>query len=81
MLHFRRTELRAAVDAAGVHFVDDPSNHDDRFDRVRLRRAMAQADWLDPAAIAASARHLADADDALQDYFAHYFHTLPGRRS
>ena len=44
----------------------DPSNLDDRFDRVRLRKALAGADWLDPLALAQSASHLADADDAIE---------------
>ena len=36
-----------------------------RFERVRLRRALAAADWLDASAVARSAAHLADADLAL----------------
>ena len=50
---------------AGVTPAQDPSNFDDRFDRARLRRVLAQADWLDIPALAASAAHLADADAAL----------------
>jgi tRNA(Ile)-lysidine synthase len=44
---------------------DDPSNRDDRFERVRVRRGLASADWLDVEAAALSARNLADADFAL----------------
>ena len=36
------------------------------FERVRVRRAMAEAAWLDPAALAASAAHLAAADEAIE---------------
>jgi tRNA(Ile)-lysidine synthase len=68
LLQFRRAELLTVVSAAGLRVAHDPSNHDDRFDRVRLRKALADADWLDPAAIAQSASNLADAYEALQDY-------------
>ena len=33
---------------AGVTPVDDPSNDDEQFERVRVRHALAGADWLDP---------------------------------
>ena len=66
LLGWRRAELADIVVAAGLDPVDDPSNRDDRFDRARLRKALAQADWLDVPALAQSAAHLADADSALQ---------------
>lgn len=66
VLDWRRAELRAAVDAAGLVATDDPSNADDRFDRVRIRKALAGADWLDVPAIARSAAHIAEADAALE---------------
>ncbi len=65
LLGWRRGELGAIVAAAGIEAVHDPSNTDDRFDRARLRKAMAEADWIDVAALAASAAHLAEADAAL----------------
>lgn len=65
LLAFRRAELAALVHAHGLLPVDDPSNADPRFDRVRIRRALAAADWLDPAAVAASAAHLADGAEAI----------------
>jgi len=65
VLDWRRTELAAVVVAAGVACAADPSNQDDRFDRVRIRKALAGADWLDVGAVARSAEHLADADFAL----------------
>jgi len=64
LLGWRRAELAAVV--AGRDAVADPSNIDDRFDRARLRKALAQADWLDVAAVAASAAHLADDNAALE---------------
>jgi tRNA(Ile)-lysidine synthase len=65
LLAWRKDELAVIVTAAGIEPAQDPSNTDDRFDRARLRKALAQADWLDVPAIAASAAHLADADAAL----------------
>ena len=66
LLEFRRSELGEVVARAGLFATDDPSNGDERFDRVRLRRALARSDWLDPRWVAASASHLADADEALE---------------
>lgn len=66
LLGWRRAELEGVVAEAGLVAVADPSNLDDRFDRVRLRKALAGADWIDPLALAQSASHLADADDALE---------------
>lgn len=71
LLDWRRAELAAIITAAGVSAAQDPSNVDDRFDRARLRKALAGADWLDVAAIAQSASHLADADTALDWAAAH----------
>jgi tRNA(Ile)-lysidine synthase len=65
VLGWRRAELAEVVTAAGVTAADDPSNANDRFDRVRMRGHLATADWLDVPALAASAVHLADADAAL----------------
>ena len=66
LLGFRRSELAQVVDASGLNPVQDPSNLDDRFDRARLRKAIADSDWLDPLALAASASNLADADAAIE---------------
>jgi tRNA(Ile)-lysidine synthase len=65
LLGWRRRELEQICSAAGVTPIADPSNEDDKFERVRLRRQLADADWLDPAAVARSAANLADADNAL----------------
>ncbi|MBY8824589.1 tRNA lysidine(34) synthetase TilS [Sphingomonas colocasiae] len=65
LLGWRHSELVAIVEAAGIEPVSDPSNHDDRFDRVRMRAALAGSDWIDVRAVAASASHLADAEAAM----------------
>jgi tRNA(Ile)-lysidine synthase len=66
LLGWRCGELEQICADAGLTPARDPSNEDDRFERVRVRRALAEADWLDPAAITRSAAHLAGADDALR---------------
>lgn len=65
LLGWRHSELEAVCHAAGISAVDDPSNADEQFERVRIRNALDHADWLAPAAVARSAAHLADADGAL----------------
>lgn len=66
LLGWRRAELAAIVGDAGIEALADPSNEDRRFDRVRLRRHLGEAPWLDPAAVARSAAALADADEAVE---------------
>jgi len=65
LLGWRRSELAAIVEAAGIAPVADPSNADERFDRARVRKRLAEADWLDPPALARSAAALAEAEEAL----------------
>ena len=65
LLGWRRSELEQICVDAGVAPAQDPSNSDQQFERVRIRSALAEADWLDPVAIATSARNLAEADAAL----------------
>jgi tRNA(Ile)-lysidine synthase len=65
LLDWRKDELAAVVAAAEVPYVDDPSNHDERHDRSRVRAYLKQAEWLDAARLARSAKALAEADDAL----------------
>jgi tRNA(Ile)-lysidine synthase len=65
LLGWRRAELEEVCRAAGVSPISDPSNQDEKFERVRVRRAIAGLDWLDAGAVAQSAANLADADAAL----------------
>jgi len=62
LLEWRKAELEEIVADAGIEPVRDSSNHDEQFDRVRLRNVLRDADWLDPVAIARSARILQDAE-------------------
>lgn len=64
LLGWRKAELVEIAEAAGLTPSDDPSNHDPRFDRTAARRLLADS-ILDPIRIANSARHLADAEQAL----------------
>jgi tRNA(Ile)-lysidine synthase len=65
LLGWRRSELEQVCADAGLEPAADPSNHDQQFERVRVRRALADAHWLDAPAIARSAANLAMADSAL----------------
>jgi len=65
LLGWRRSELERVCGDAGVTPIADPSNQDERFERVRVRRSLSGLDWLDSGAVALSAANLADADAAL----------------
>ncbi|NVE94846.1 tRNA lysidine(34) synthetase TilS [Altererythrobacter lutimaris] len=66
LLGWRKAELEAVVSTAGVEPARDPSNRDPQFDRVRMRDALAEAEWLDPLSIASSAKHLSEALEGLE---------------
>jgi tRNA(Ile)-lysidine synthase len=65
LLGWRRLDLAGIVAGAGITAVDDPSNRAPQFERVRVRAGLARASWIDPAGMAATAAHLAQADAAL----------------
>lgn len=65
LLAWRRAELAALVEAAMIAPVDDPSNRDMRFERVRIRDALTSGNAFDANGFASSAAYLADADAAL----------------
>lgn len=67
LLGVAKARLVATLKAYGARWVDDPSNEDNRFERVRVRKAMPLlADLgLTPEKIALSARRLRDADMAV----------------
>ena len=65
LLDWRRTELARVCADAGLEPAADPSNRDEQYERVRIRRALADSGLLRVKAVARSARHLAEADEAL----------------
>jgi len=65
LLGWQRAELEQICTAAGIEPAVDPSNSDEQFERVRIRKALTDAAWLSPEAFARSAAYLASADDAL----------------
>jgi tRNA(Ile)-lysidine synthase len=65
LLGWRRAELERVCSDAGVQTAADPSNQDEQFERVRVRQALADADWLDRKGLAASADNLRHAHAAL----------------
>ena len=66
LLGWRRAELAAICAAAGLRPFADPSNEDRRHERIRIRRSLAESNWLDPEGLAQSASNLTDADDAVE---------------
>ncbi len=64
LLGVRREALRHYCKTLKIPFVDDPSNEDARFDRVRIRRLIGQ-EGLDVATLAKTARQMARAKVAL----------------
>lgn len=67
LLDVPKARLVATLRAANAAWIDDPSNDDVRFERVRFRRALATLGdlGLSPAKIALSARRLREADEAI----------------
>ena len=66
LLAIRREALVETARARELPSVDDPSNRDDRFDRARVREALAASNLLDADAISSSASHLAEAEAAIE---------------
>lgn len=70
LLDWDKASLLAIVIEAGLPVVDDPMNQDAHFDRVRLRQALAAADFGDARQYVRTARNLQQAEDAL-DWLTH----------
>ena len=67
MMHVGRAELRDWLRQRQIDWFDDPSNENQDFDRVRIRKAIA-AMGLDVTALARAANHIGEARDALSHY-------------
>lgn len=69
LLETSRAQLRATLTAAGHPWIEDPSNADERFERVRLRKAeplLAEL-GLTPVALARSAARLGRALEPIEE--------------
>ncbi len=67
LLDVSRSELRAYLKALGAKWIEDPMNQEDRFARVKIRRALSALDaaGLPVSRITQAASHLARAREAL----------------
>lgn len=67
LLSVRRDALRAELTARNVTWVEDPSNEDTRFERVRMRQGlkMLAQQGVEPEALNQTAQNLAEARGAL----------------
>jgi len=65
LLGVGRQDLRDWLSGQGIGWIDDPSNDDPSFDRVRARQAIATL-GLDPVRLSRSARQMRDARDVLR---------------
>lgn len=84
LIELRRSETRAYCEAAGLTFVDDPANSDDRFERVALRTevlAAIERRFGDGAvrAMAVSAERLGDDSAALRSLAQRIFKDVSHR--
>jgi len=66
LLDWRRAELEAICTGAGVTPIADPSNQDEQFERVRVRRVLAEQPIFDLDAVGRSIANLGRADAALK---------------
>lgn len=69
LLGFRREALRATLDSCEQAWIEDPSNEDPKFERVRLRRILPalESSGLDPESLARASRLMAQIDRLLLD--------------
>lgn len=65
LLHLSKTELVEYLQSEDITAVDDPSNHDQSFDRVRVRKALASLDGFNTGLASQSAAALDDARKAI----------------
>lgn len=68
LLNWRKAELEAVCERCGLVPARDPGNMDSQFDRVAMRQFLTGNPLLDPQALARSAAHLAEAEEALEEW-------------
>ena len=66
LLHFQKAELQSHVASQGIEAVDDPSNRDQGFDRVRVRKALQDLEGFDSRLASQSASALGAAREAIE---------------
>ncbi|MFT5330625.1 MAG: tRNA(Ile)-lysidine synthase [Parasphingorhabdus sp.] len=66
LLHFQKAELISYVASQGIEAVDDPSNRDQGFDRVRVRNALQDLEGFDTRLASQSASALGAAREAIE---------------
>jgi tRNA(Ile)-lysidine synthase len=65
LLGWTKSELVHLVSRAGVEAVEDPSNHDPRFDRAAMRRFLLQNPQIEPQRLARTAAAMREGEEAL----------------
>lgn len=66
LLHFQKAELESYVAGQGIEAVNDPSNHDHGYDRVRVRNALHDLEGFDTRLASQSASALGAAREAIE---------------
>lgn len=66
LLHFQKSALEAYVTDHGIDAVNDPSNRDQGFDRVRVRNALKDLEGFDTSLASQSASALGAAREAIE---------------
>ena len=66
LLHFQKSALISYVASQGIDAVDDPSNRDQGFDRVRVRQALRDLEGFDTSLASQSASALSSAREAIE---------------
>lgn len=66
LLHIQKSELESYVDAHNIDAVNDPSNQDQGYDRVRVRNALQDLEGFDTSLASQSASALGAAREAIE---------------
>ena len=66
LLHMQKSALEAFVADQGIDAINDPSNHDQGFDRVRVRNALKDLEGFDTSLASQSASALGAAREAIE---------------
>jgi len=66
LLHFQKSELESLVASRGLEAVNDPSNRDQGYDRVRVRNALQDLEGFDTRLASQSASALGAAREAIE---------------